>query len=1131
MQVSTALFQSTVAGASQTVAHSVSLLLPLTRTNMCPNPSFEVSTANWSASGASAAQSAVRAVSGTKSMLVTWNNGLAAGAGTVGFTATTQPGQVYTISAQAWAVSATPSVAFAVLGVGQGTPSSTVGAWNQISYTFTATSASSAVRLINASSVAVSGTQTYLDAVLLEQAVQPGTFFDGSFTDAVWNGTAGLSTSVLNTAFAAPTVRTNLCTNPSFEAGLTNWSVAGANPPVATQSTVRAWPGAGTKSLNLAWLATSTVFDWAQTTFTATVGATYTVSCYAYVPTSSVAVIINVAGITSGFNFTTVNDQWQRISVTVVATSTTHTVTISPRSNLGGAGQIAYCDAVLIEQAPAVGGYFDGDATNATWTGAAEVSTSQLALTAYSDVGLTVESITVDRQTTTDMPDGTRLVTGYPAASAQIVLSGYIDQNDASKTIAWLLNPAQTDSPMFRKDTLNSPVSIQTGLYLPGSTIPETYTIFTGLVDDYTVDMQAGTVTLTCLDLRGLFQLVPQLPVGAFASAPPGSGLQSQLLTPGWVLNFLCESIGRYTAPPLRAQGLLRQTNHGGAWPETAPAATPTVASIFGASWTGGVFATQVPTNAYTQLDDSNSTGALKNIGSSGNPWFMECWIQSPVSSPNVVGPNYAIQLTLSGTNTTVTMGATAATLGGALIPYVNVLIGGTSTGILPASLAIPADGQWHYFAVSFHFTSTTGVSVVFYVDGQTQSATGTAGAAVPASDIVTQLIVAHLAPAESIQVTNESGTPAANNTFTANSQVVIDPSLNQLTAVPDIVGQDAWQAMQAIAESEGAVVGFDERGVFQFINRVSLRNKPPSRVISPTYSLKTLQQEVGNSTARNHIQIPINSLQVQTAQTVWSLSDTVQVDRGSTWTTNASTSNPIVSLPLTTNIIPFGGPVALSGYRASRNKDGSGGAVTNLVMTVSQINSTTVTISIRNPNVFPVWLVSPKGAGYPSTSDGQPSVLLFARPVTSTAAVLDTTTSTSAANVVDVQFPAAADGGASLSPLGNRLLGVPANSWTQSFDFAETFANDLLGDLYRPRPLWRNVTIVPDPTIQLTDRLTAADPVTTQVADDAVVFGVHFTASASSWEQTLDLRAVSTPGGWLLGVVGRSELGVATYV
>ena len=84
---------------------------------------------------------------------------------------------------------------------------------------------------------------------------------------------------------------------------------------------------------------------------------------------------------------------------------------------------------------------------------------------------------------------------------------------------------------------------------------------------------------------------------------------------------------------------------------------------------------------------------------------------------------------------------------------------------------------------------------------------------------------------------------------------------------------------------------------------------------------------------------------------------------------------------------------------------------------------------------------------------------------------------------------------------------------------------------LFRSKPLWRNVAIVPDPSLQLADRVFVLDPVTTKVSDSAIIVGVRITASDTDWGQTLDLRAIGAPGSWIMGVVGRSEMGVSTYM
>jgi hypothetical protein len=1155
MQASTPTFEATVKGASQTVAHAVSLTLPLTRTNLCPNPSFEVSTASWAATLATIATSSDRAApgAGTKSLKITWG-AAAARAASVAVTVPTQLGAVYTISAQAWAVSGTPGVQFWNPTAGRtgfayfGAATTVADQWTQASFTFTATASTSTVYLVNAQSVPVSGTNvTYLDAVLIEQTSAVGSYFDGNTTNAAWQGTSGLSPSVLNTAFAAPQTRTNLCTNPSFETGTTGWAADFASvAPTLSQAAFPA-PGGGGASLKVTFHGDSFPGAGVKTTFTSVVGVTYTCSMQLYVPTGTPVINIQPSGgIFHGFS--TLFDQWGRVSVTFTATSTTTTIHVDA-DTVDPANSFFYVDQVLIEQTAALGTYFDGDTTNANWTGTPGVSTSILALTAYSDVGLAVESITIDRQLTTDMPDGTRLITGYPSAQATIVLSGLIDQTDASKTIAWLLNPAESGSPMYRKDALGSRVEVQAGLYLPGSTTPETYTTFTGTVDDYSVDMQDGTVTLTCLDDRSLFTATPSLPQGAFSSDTVaigyGPGSVGPLLTSGWVLNQLCEQIGLYTSPPPRTSALFRQTNHGGAWPELGWQAAKTVGSTR-AGWTAGRFAAQVPLDFFTQYYNSPPVGSANgnlpgDMGTSGDSWFVEGWIQ-PATDAAIVSPNDAFNFTLTGDGSVsgnisqITLGAHATSLGSALQPYVFVVRAGgpVFTTVTPATLTIPNDGQWHYFAIAMHFTSTTGISATFYVDGTTQTATGTMASAGNASNAPTIAGVFAHVPTESIQVTNETGTPAANNGFAASELVSIDASLNDLTAVPDTTGQDAWAVIQQIAAAEGAVSGLDETGKFQFINRQTLRSQPDQRTIAPTYSLKTLDQQVGRSFVRNHIIIPVNALKVQPASTVWAASEAIMIPAASTYTQIITTDNPVVNVSTFGQVMPNGGGTpGLTYWRACTTADGTGTARTGLTVTVTQTGPSTLLLTVVSTYTYPVWLVSPSGAGYPAGTNGLPRMWIGGQFVTAISGTTDPelATATSQATTADSQWPPASEGGAVKNVRGELQLAIAPNAYIQRVTAAQPYADDLLADLYKPRPLWRNVEIVLDPTLQLADRVLVADPETTMIEDSAIIAGSHVEISRSAWSQTLDLRAIGAPGSWLMGVVGRSEMGVSTYV
>jgi hypothetical protein len=135
----------------------------------------------------------------------------------------------------------------------------------------------------------------------------------------------------------------------------------------------------------------------------------------------------------------------------------------------------------------------------------------------YSDVSLAVDHVSINASTTSDMPEGTRLEVGYPAMSCTFTLSGLVDVTDESKTAGWLFGPYQVSSPLYYKDALYAPVTVDIGLYTDNNAAttlqgtPEYVRKFTGQVDSYVVN-DDGSVTFTCIEkmrqqLRGAAQL------------------------------------------------------------------------------------------------------------------------------------------------------------------------------------------------------------------------------------------------------------------------------------------------------------------------------------------------------------------------------------------------------------------------------------------------------------------------------------------------------------------------------------------------------------------------------------------------------------------------------------------------
>ncbi len=165
-------------------------------------------------------------------------------------------------------------------------------------------------------------------------------------------------------------VRTNLCTNPSFENNTTDWNVYAGHATIA-QSTSH--PSVGTKSGLITWEASTSAYNQVYLPFAAVVGQLYTISVDVYVPSGSAPVNLNYR---SGSATSTVFDAKQRLSVTAAASSSTENLVMTATTSLGGT---CFIDAVLIEKAPLAGAYFDGNSSGGAWSGTAGNSTSTLA--------------------------------------------------------------------------------------------------------------------------------------------------------------------------------------------------------------------------------------------------------------------------------------------------------------------------------------------------------------------------------------------------------------------------------------------------------------------------------------------------------------------------------------------------------------------------------------------------------------------------------------------------------------------------------------------------------------------------------------------------------------------------------
>ena len=190
-------------------------VLPL-RTNLIPNPSFEVNTTGWAANNGTIARSTAQTYIGTASVLIT-GTGLGFN-GVFGFPFNNLPateGLIYTLSAYVFVPTGNPSRNYSLAIIWRNSTNtanvatsatavaiSSNSTWQRITLTATAPiGAFFAVPRVIASAASIPiGEFYYVDGFLLEQAAAPaGNYFDGSLlaTQPVYfTGTPHNSTSI-----------------------------------------------------------------------------------------------------------------------------------------------------------------------------------------------------------------------------------------------------------------------------------------------------------------------------------------------------------------------------------------------------------------------------------------------------------------------------------------------------------------------------------------------------------------------------------------------------------------------------------------------------------------------------------------------------------------------------------------------------------------------------------------------------------------------------------------------------------------------------------------------------------------------------------------------------------------------
>lgn len=736
-------------------------------------------------------------------------------------------------------------------------------------------------------------------------------------------------------------------------------------------------------------------------------------------------------------------------------------------------------------------------------------------------------SISPRADLTTDAPPGTRLIAGYPARNASLVLAGAIGA-DPTKSMQWLFDQWSTSSPLYDFDWTGingTKITIEQGLQLPGVATPETYVVMTGYVDNCSVNRRTGEVTLTLLDFRPKLSTVPTLPLMLASTSYPTAapGLSSLPL-----LEFILAANGIYASPQPRTTGsgaVWYATLHQTLWSQVgSPKSANFEAEAFSfagyqPNWLPGKWAGAAPQTCEIRAATTKTVSFA-----TGHSVLAEGWASY---SGLLVGGGAELTVVENGVgNNLINFNVGQEDLAGHV--YASIDVKRSSVTVSTAHAVSSTTTGFHQVMYRVTFTGATTATAEIWMDGVLTTTNLVALGAYATDGVFAELTSNAGMTLDTWQLWADDPTATPVN-FTPTAY--LDASLNQMTATPNIQNvTDAWGLIQQLCDAEFATAGFDEDLNFRFVNRYNIPGVAGATVTSLT-AVKELAYEVNEANRARAVTASVTPFSIQPLATVWQASSTYVVPAHGSLDIFATLNGVTAFVPTSGQILGNGTlpPAQIGGvnsYRGNTKADGTGPDTDTLGMTVTQLSSTTCKITLTNPAAHITYVVSP--SIYTDMTAGTPSLWLIGYPVNGGAALAAGTTSITVSSTYGGGVPA---------------LPLPDSSWRQVQTAVQTLCTDVLADLVVPRPMIVQFTIVGDSSLQLGDRITVQDrgelatygnPARPSplLSDDLIITSIHPSISqAGGFTQDITARLVGRPRQWILGQAGRSELGTTTYI
>jgi hypothetical protein len=673
---------------------------------------------------------------------------------------------------------------------------------------------------------------------------------------------------------------------------------------------------------------------------------------------------------------------------------------------------------------------------------------------AYDTLTPVVQSVTIDRSITSDLPDAAQLVEGFSSTQLTLQLAGdFLDGSGVTD----VFTPYGGKLGVARR--IGQAIAVSLGAITTAGT--EVLPAFTGRTRSVGLGSDR-TVTLVALDGAEMLRTKVTLPI-AYKS-DPGNLNAGTGVTPGWCADYILRRNGFYsTTPPNRASVLLSATMNGSVSPEVGavtPGSSP--GKFAGVAVQGPpAFATVADATTWVGLDRNDNGGPGTEVALSltstinpanGNSFIETYRFQMPARAGSgsarllaLIGPANLDGTELWVNNTT------------GVLSVIFFRAGGSAT--VASTLVLPAITCYLALHVAWAANSAT---ANLRLNGTTQTLASGVLSSAPSEQIDRLVIDATGTVGHSIvgpvEVTSEAfsaGMWRDSTLFTLVPNAVLDPFLGEMTATPPVDNEAAWPLLQEIAQAEQGAITYLENGTVRFYNRNTLQNGagPAVLTFASSRALKDLAASEAIDTVRNTIKVPAAQYQLPRVATVlWQLSETVFLASGESRVLPVQLPGPLVgAIP---GVVNSGAGAAATAFP---NSDGTGAAQA-ITWSWNPTSPTQGYIVILNATAAGYWVVD---------SSGSPNLTLSGRCIIPT----------------DEPYLATATDPASAALFDDQVLEVGDNRFRQTGAAATALAAALLAALKDPHGVLSDVDVVGDLRLQLVDRVTIIDPAVTGAA------------------------------------------------